>query len=513
LKANEQFSQEEAQAFSSGIRLLLNSQLDDFNDNFQNRRQSIDEALNQCDHIQLMVAFTGDSVSLHAKTELTRLISSEREAEDRLIEIVEYFDAQAVEQSLRLENALKPLKIEKLKVHKFRELHTPRKTVFGLVSVVDLIALHNKHDKALYEKNIRYFIGAGRRGVNSAIKETLLKKPDSFLHLNNGITLVCSAVKGCSKDNTTRNFDLLGASVVNGAQTIASAAQFVVEHPEADISTAKVMVTIIQASETGDFYKQVTRARNLQNPVELSHFVALDDVQECLRREMAVHGYEYHYRPYTPIAEQTGRQILPSIGIDELAKALACLSNDIRYPVNLKSEAGQFTTLDTDAYKSIFTASLTGSVAINAVFVFRLISAKLQEEENMNSGVERLIYRHCIFALAGIVMKRTKNLIWGDAILDSDVIARLINEPVDALRQHFYALYPDHKKAPDAFFARLSDTANLVQKVMIHNQNLQDDAGVRHKQGALAANDPYNQALIDYLIQKSPQLTLEQGRR
>ncbi|MCZ6097518.1 AIPR family protein [Escherichia coli] len=40
-----------------------------------------------------------------------------------------------------------------------------------------------------------YFIGAGRRGVNRAIKDTLLHEPENFIYLNNGITLVGNAVK------------------------------------------------------------------------------------------------------------------------------------------------------------------------------------------------------------------------------------------------------------------------------------------------------------------------------
>lgn len=512
LKANEQFSQEEAQAFVSGIQLLLNSQLDDFNNNFQNRRQSIEEALDQCDYIQLVVAYTGDSVSLHAQTTLLRLITNEQEEDDRLRKVVEYFDSQAVAESLRLEQALKPVKIERLKIHKFRELDAPRKTVFGLVSVIDLIMLHNQHDKALYEKNIRYFIGSGRRGVNSAIKETLLNKPDSFLHLNNGITLVCSVVTGRSKNNTTRNFDLLGASVVNGAQTIASAAQFVAEHPEADISAAKVMVTIIQANETGDFHKQVTRARNLQNPVELSHFAALDDVQEYVRREMAIHGYEYHYRPHVQVSRRTGQHILPSITIDELAKALACFSNDVRFPAYLKSEPSQFTTADHESYNAIFNDRLTGVAAINAVLVFRVIAEKLKTSDASSPSPERLVYRHCTYALVHILMKRLKSLILGAVLLTENQIMTVISDPYIELHQQIFDKFPRNETV-HSFFKKGWEVATLIQKVMIHNQNLQDDAVVIRKRNVLTANDPYNQALIDYLIQKSPQLTLEQGRR
>ena len=59
--------------------------------------------------------------------------------------------------------------------------------------VTDLVDLHEKYGKALYEKNIRTFLGH-KTEVNSAIQKTLADQPESFLYLNNGVTALCEIV-------------------------------------------------------------------------------------------------------------------------------------------------------------------------------------------------------------------------------------------------------------------------------------------------------------------------------
>ena len=53
------------------------------------------------------------------------------------------------------------------------------------------MALHEQHGKALYERNIRYFLGSSKSDVNKAIKSTPSDRPEEFFYLNNGVTAVC----------------------------------------------------------------------------------------------------------------------------------------------------------------------------------------------------------------------------------------------------------------------------------------------------------------------------------
>jgi len=505
LKATEQFQLGEAQAFLSGVKQIINKQFDTFNQNVRNIEGEIEAALDECDEIKLIIAFTGDSVSLQAKNEIRRLIQAERDDGDEQLQqdLIE-FSAVEVEEALRQEQSSKLIN-EKLKIQKYRNIESPKKTVFGVVKLMDLVKLHEKHGKCLYEKNIRYFLGVGTRGVNSAIKKTLLNEPDKFLYLNNGITIVGSIKQRAkSRDNnTTREFEVLGMSVVNGAQTISTAAQFIQENEGVDISTALVLVTVISASYTDNFHKQVTKSRNLQNPVDLSNFAALDDNQERLRREIALYGVEYHYRPQRQLSAG-----IPIVEIETLAKALACLSRDITIPARLKSEPKQFTNTESEYYKKLFNDSLTGSKAINAVAVYKAIHTLLDAADKSSLSPEKLVYRHCNYALTSILIKQLKDKIEGGAILTGEQISRLISGPFDELRQKFWDQYQVDGigHAHHAFFKRITDVARLTKKVLIAYQNMNEDQTVKNLQGRLVMQDPYNQALVNYLSGKAVQI-------
>src|SRR5690606_12964081 len=99
-------------------------------------------------------------------------------------------------------------------------------------------------------------------------KATLRDDPGSFFYLNNGVTAVCDEIeqKGRNPSNGFRKFKVRGLSIINGAQTVASAAEFVAQHPGSNIDDAKVMLTLIKAPADGPFGKRVTKARNHQNP-------------------------------------------------------------------------------------------------------------------------------------------------------------------------------------------------------------------------------------------------------
>lgn len=502
LKATDQFLQGDAESFERGIRLLVEQELDTFNQLIKDKADYIENALDQCSHIKLVVAYTGNGVAQTAVTVLDHFVNDDALVEERINPDVVYVDARWVEAWLRAEHAIGNVNT-RIKLSHSSTLAEPRKTVVGFARIDDLVKLHQEYDKALYQKNIRYFIGAGRRGVNHAIKQTLEHDPADFHLLNNGITAVCTAVSPKKSKAGLKDYVVAGFSVVNGAQTISSAAQFKQQNPEVDTSAAKVLMTLIQTSANGDFHKTVTRARNLQNPVELSNFAALDDIQERLRQEMALYGYDYHYRP-----QQPPRGNVPVIDIATLAKALACLDRSVDYAGRLKTEPSLFSNTESTAYQSIFTDQVTGSRAINAVNVFNVIHGLLSTADKSSPSPERLVYRHCLYPLASILMKQMNNKIDGPNILNVADVRNAISAPFDVMRQAFADKYDAvaHGSMHYVCFKRVGDTAKLLQRVMITILGLDDDATVVQLTGKVQPNDPYNQALTNYLIGKLPQI-------
>ena len=499
LKASEAFSQGEAQSFTRGIRQLVEQNLDNFNQLFKDREQDLEYALEHCSHIQLVIAYTGSGISRPATNALDELVNDHNLDEERFLSEIRYISSTEIEQFLRDEQSVKPINT-RLKLSHSNTVGSGRKTVFGLIKVDHLIDLHNLNDKALYQKNIRYFIGSNKRGVNRAIRDTLENHPGDFMHLNNGVTAVCTSIAPKRSAGGLKTYELTGLSIINGAQTISSAAMFKEENPEADTSSAKVMLTLIQASDSGEFHKKVTKARNLQNPVSLANFAALDETQERLRQEMALHGYDYRYRPEAsrPVDGYT-------IEIDELSKALACIATDIRHPARLKSEPALFTQADSDEYQSLFTASLNAFTAINAVTVFRVIRDIIKSAEQSSYSPEKLVYRHGLYAIASILMKRLKSKITGQTLLDKNAVSSEISAPLDTLRQQCADAFPDGR-AQHSFFKKISDTAPYINRIMITHEGLRDEQNVQNLLGRLSRDDPHNQALHRYLSGRLTQI-------
>ena len=501
LKATDKFLQGEAESLARGIRLLVEQELATFNQLVLDKAGYIENALDHCSHIKLIIAYTGNGITQTAINVLDQFVNDQTLDEERINDEILYIDSVQVETWLREEQSIQ-LVNTRLKLSHSNKIDTPRKTVFGLAKIDDLVSLHVEHDKALYQKNIRYFIGAGRRGVNQAIKNTLENNPDNFLYLNNGITAVCTGLDPKRSQGGYKDYVVAGFSVVNGAQTISSAAQFKQANPDADTSSAKVMLTLILTPASGDFHKTVTKARNLQNPVTFSNFAVLDDNQERIRQEMALHGIDYHYRP-----QQPARGNAQIIDLDTLSKALACLHSNNDFPARLKTEPSLFTNTESSAYQALFNDSLTGCKAINAVNVYKVIHELLIRAEQSSYSPEKLVYRHCLYPLASILIKRFKVRIEGAEILKDNVIRTLISAPFDDLRQKFSDQYQISAVGMHhAFFKRIADTARLTQKVTITYQNMQADQTALQLQGQVDHQDPYNQALSQYLVSKVVQI-------
>lgn len=430
LKESEQFKQEDALPFCEGIRLLLKQDFNAFNANVQARKADIESALDSCNHIKLVVPYTGDGISKTASDALQSLLDDEDLDEERLTKQVEYYTAAEIVRDLLAEQAYQPVHTD-ITLQKYAKVESPRATYYGVARLADLVALHQSYGKNLYERNIRYFLGSSKSDVNKAIKTTLQDAPIDFFYLNNGITAVCDQIDPKANKNGAKKFKVRGLSIINGAQTVASAAEFVRQHPDKSIDDAKVMLTLIKASADGQFGKSVTKARNHQNPVQPTNFASLDENQERLRQEIAHFGFDYHYRPE---AVATGSN---SITLDEALRALALQQNDPRYVVWLKSEPARLATPDSAEYQALFTLDLRGVRLVNAVLCQRAIRSLVvsYEQDAPARSPDRLIYRHGIHVMSAVMMKRLRIRVGAANVIDPSTIPALISQPLDQLRQ------------------------------------------------------------------------------
>jgi len=505
LKESEQFKQEDALPFCEGVRLLLKQDFAAFNANVQNRQIEIEGALDACSRIQLLVPYTGDGVSKTASDALQALLDDEDIDEERFVKPVQFYAAADITRDLLAEQAYKPVHAD-ITLHKHEKIETPRTTYYGVARLADLVALHQNHGKALYERNIRYFLGSSKSDVNKAIKATLHDKPEDFFYLNNGVTAVCDLIDPKASKSGVKKFKVRGLSIINGAQTVASAAEFVRQNPGKSIDDARVMLTLIKAPAEGPFGKQVTKARNHQNPVQTANFASLDETQERLRQEAAHLGYDYHYRP--EIAVAAGVQ---AITLDEALRALALLQNDPRYPVWLKSEPARLANPDSSEYQALFVAQLTGAALINAVLCYRVIRLLVLDNEQKApvKGLERLVYRHGTHVITAAMMKRLRNRIGAAAAIDASTIPALISLALDQLRQEAFDLAKDRLKfeGPLAYFRNQGNAASFLADLMEKHYALAADPAIAPLRNIHSAADAYpRKRLIDFLASRAPQL-------
>ncbi|AVO49909.1 abortive phage resistance protein [Melaminivora suipulveris] len=506
LKESEQFKQEDALPFCEGVRLLLKQDFSAFNANVQNRKADIESALDSCSHIKLVVPYTGDGVSHTASDALQALLADEDLDEERLIKQVEYYSATEIARDLLAEQAYQPVHTD-IALQKYEKVEHPRSTYYGVARLGDLVALHQTHGKALYERNIRYFLGSSKSDVNKAIKTTLHDAPGDFFYLNNGVTAVCDLIEPKATKNGAKKFKVRGLSIINGAQTVASAAEFVRQHPGKSIDDAKVMLTLIKAPADGPFGKRVTKARNHQNPVQTANFASLDENQERLRQEIAHLRFDYHYRPEALATGPT------AITLDEALRALASQQHDPRYAVWLKSEPARLANPDSAEYQALFANTLTGAALVNAVLCHRAIRALVVDYERRAPArsQERLIYRHGIHVITAVMMKRLRNRIGAAAVVDAAAINALLSQAdtLDQLRQHAFSLGQQRLtfEGPLAYFRNQSNVTAFLADLMETHFALTADQAIAPLRNIQTAADVYpRKRLLDYLSSRAPQL-------
>ena len=506
LKMSEQFKLADALKFAQGIRKFIALDFTGFNQNVQNRLTEIEDALENCSHIQLVVAHIGSGISDHAREDIDNFIRDDH-GEDRFVDKPIDYDAIRVVQDLQEAKAYKKIDTE-IWIQKCSSVTEPRTTYFGLIPLNELVKLHQKHGKALYAKNIRTFLGQ-KTDVNVSIRQTLSSYPGEFLFLNNGVAALCQDVeqKGSNRSHKGgRKFKVRGFSIINGAQTIASAAQLLEDNSKADISAARVSFTLIKASDNDEFGKSVTRARNHQNPVFLSYFVALDDEQERLRRELAHLGIHYAYK-----AEAADNKADPlRIGVDEAAQALALFHPDPRFVIWLKKEPSRLLDMNTEQYKVLFSATLSAIKLANAVRFLRYVQLRMITEVRAASGQERLTYKHGNHAIGWVLAKQVANECHGAKLFDESKLRDGIGVAFDQLRQTVWAVTGNRIsitfKGPLALYRNQTETIPLLESIIIQQYNLGADPVVAIKKKQQTIGQAYPKDLFEYLIAKAPQI-------
>jgi len=473
-------SQAECLATVNGVKALREKRFNQFNTHFQNRLDEIEEALDTPGvSINIVFAYLGNALGPHATTDLNNY----RTEANGITEIVQWSDCgcATVHGWIVAEQAPSNVTVNVTLEH-WKCVTAPRKAVYGQVSAASLAALTDQHGKALFQRNIRHYLGTF--GVNAAIMHTVRTTPEELFYLNNGVTIVAETVRQAAGTEASCAFDFVNASIVNGAQT---AGAMLTASKDGTISPdARLLVTVIEIGQGAEeLGVRITRARNHQNIVRGIDFAALDPTQERLRRELAAAGYRYFYRP----SEEARIGGPRSFTVEDAALATACLGfkplsraevnqrrsrgqsvqNAIDLIVAAKKEVSRLWDQSGPLYPQLFTERTTGVRICRLVRIFQFLNDILAASERAETAYfRRMFFKHGrYFIMAFVALRCPQTISRAAHDLNSDEQTELSRQ-ANELSELIYAASEDlqGEKGYLAIFRNLTDAQPLADKVL-----------------------------------------------
>lgn len=305
----------------------------------------------------------------------------------------------------------------------------PLQIFYGRVTANHVAQWHADRGADLFAENIRVMIP--RSDINEGIKRTLSSEPERFLYYNNGITVIARQIQAAVIGAPMRDagtFKLVGASVVNGAQTVSALSSLLGTELESHLQRAEVFVRCIEVLEGQyELGQKITRFANTQNEVSSQDFAFLDHEQHRLAAELRVLGYEYLIRA----AEQprlTERSKV--IELREAAVALACASQSLNLSVVAKREVSRLFS-ESSVYKALFNPATGPERLVRSVIVMREVDRVLDGIERGTEGIRNGIAVHGRTVLGHLVMRDP--VIRGIGTADEQALAKTVGRIPSAI--------------------------------------------------------------------------------
>ncbi|GAA3040428.1 AIPR family protein [Actinokineospora globicatena] len=299
----------------------------------------------------------------------------------------------------------------------------------GTIGGEEIARWYEDNHHRLFQRNIRNPLGV--TAVNRTLVETLRNRPKYFWYFNNGITVLCDKVIMGPRGD----LEMEGASIVNGAQTVASVHEAYQRAP--DIAThARIGIRIISLADCPEgFDHDVTRTTNTQNRVEPQDFIALEKVQQQLRDDFLLRlrkTYVLRRGEEPPQSKEDG------CTLREAATALACAhaSPEPSFQANVDINL----LWDPKQHHHLFPLNRTDAVKTwRTVLILREIERQIDLQRSQWEGragtladLGRLLIAHIVYQRLPVGWRETAESDWPKvppyvAELVKDAVATLIH--------------------------------------------------------------------------------------
>ena len=432
--------------FIKGVKDILHLDFSHANDKLKRHSQILEKAI--CDSnikINIVLAYSGTQLSKE-NLEIIKDEISEFNDVDDVIFFTEFNLVKAYE-FLKLSIEGEPINTE-LEIHNWGITEKPLKCIYGTIYCGQIAELFESNQRRIFSKNIRAFIGESE--INSGIVSTLVKNPENFVYLNNGITLLCKTIRKSpygASDRHLGKFSLTDLTIINGAQTVGSINTAFKRNAE-KVNEAKLFVKIISLENCpNDFDKEVTIASNTQNKIEKRDFISLDFQQERIKNEFLISGLNYHIK-------RDDKKILlddNNFYLEEATVALACFDSDVDYSTYVKREIGKlWENTSSKPYTALFNEKLKPHKLINLIKIIRDIENFIKINSLYNQD-DKLIGTHGLYFIMHLHMQNIDKTFINDPnydiikYLSSDFkleIDKLVKRTVITYNQLFKNKFP-----------------------------------------------------------------------
>lgn len=397
-QGNAGLDQASALKMRNGLDFLLNTDFAQFNARFQAMAHRVDAVLGDPDvEIRLVIALLGrPTLADPVQRVFDDIVRAAPMASVQVLGLLEFHDV------VRLGIADPKINLS-ARLESCGQLQEPYQAYYGTMAAGEIAEWYSCYGNRLFAQNIRKSLGL--TPVNRGMIETLVEAPEHFWYFNNGITVLCDTLIRTARHVTTPggpgDFSLAGATVVNGAQTVAGIHAAMEKSPEI-AARGRVWVRLISLDHCPEnFATDVTQATNTQNQVEPRDFVALDPNQARLRDDFSLSLHK------TYVLKRGDIDPAPEAGcsVVEAARALACANRDPDLAMRAKqSPELLWEQAPNRAYQVLFRRQPGAYRVWRAVQVLRSVLIRLEATKTGREGraaqiadYGEFLIAHCVF--------------------------------------------------------------------------------------------------------------------
>ncbi|MFD9651118.1 AIPR family protein [Streptomyces mirabilis] len=378
-KGEAGFGEADVSAVIRGLDYLLELEFHRFGIKIDRHAAAIDSALNSPSPKVTLILALVTGTDLHPNTR--SLLEEEIGKHNLDDDLVDYkiVNLRDLHREILGEHGERKVDLD-VQVQGAGKVTDPFLAYYGTVAAEEIAEWYGVHGRHLTARNIRDALDVS--DVNEKIRTSLVKEPEYFWYLSNGITLICDRIrkhgKGAPASGVGSGFRLEGASVINGAQTVSAIYRAVRQKPGKAIS-GRVLVRIISLEEAPEgFGDRITVAANTQNPTEERDFRSRRPEQFDLRHDFALSlGLNYVIKRGEPDPKP-----VEGCTMTEAALALAAAHQSPEFAARAKRDASVL--WENRYYRPIFGNRPSAVRVWRCVCLLRLVRQALAgEQENL----------------------------------------------------------------------------------------------------------------------------------